>query len=111
GSIESRQVIDGQQRFTTLQLFLIAARDLATARSSAKYIERFNDLVANRRSKIDHDDEVYKVWPTNSNRAAFSLVHGAGSPDAVDKALKLLPEQVSGGNNIVGGYRFFHNQL
>jgi len=27
GSIEARQVIDGQQRLTTLQLFLMAARD------------------------------------------------------------------------------------
>src|SRR5450631_425579 len=37
GSIESRQVIDGQQRFTTLQLFLMAARDLASVHGETKY--------------------------------------------------------------------------
>ncbi|CAG9172536.1 hypothetical protein LMG23992_02261 [Cupriavidus laharis] len=111
GSIESRQVIDGQQRFTTLQLFLMAARDLATVHGNAKYIERFTDLVANRRSKIDNDDEAFKVWPTNSNRAAFRLVHEAGSPANVDKAIKLRAELVDGSNNIIGGYRFFHSQL
>jgi hypothetical protein len=111
GSIESRQVIDGQQRFTTLQLFLMAARDLANHHHASKYIERFTDLVANRRSKIDHDDEVFKVWPTNSNRAAFRLVHEAGSFEKVDQALKRRLELNEGSNNIIGAYRFFYGQL
>jgi hypothetical protein len=111
GSIESRQVIDGQQRFTTLQLFLMAARDLATRHNAGKYIERFTDLVANRRSKIDHDDEVFKVWPTNSNRKAFRLVHEAGSFEKVDQALKRHPELDGRSNNIIGAYRYFYGQL
>lgn len=111
GSIESRQVIDGQQRFTTLQLFLMAARDLATRHNVNKYIDRFTDLVANRRSRIDHDDEVFKVWPTNSNRAAFRLVHEAGSLAKVDQALKMRPELNERSNNIIGAYRFFYCQL
>lgn len=111
GGIESRQVIDGQQRFTTLQLFLMASRDQAAAHSNTKYLERFTDLVANRRSRIDHDDEVFKVWPTNSNRAAFRVVHGAGSPEALNKAIQAHPELNNGANNIIDGYRFFHAQL
>ena len=103
GSIESRQIIDGQQRFTTLQLFLMAARDLAKENSTEKYQERFTDLVANRRSKIDHDDEIYKVWPTNSNRAAFRVVHEAGSPGAVANLIKQKPEVKDGANNIIDG--------
>lgn len=111
GSIESRQVIDGQQRFTTLQLFLMAARDHAATIGNTKYVERFSDLVANRRSKIDHDDEVFKVWPTNSNRDAFKLVHEAGSPGAIDKKVLLHPELGAGANNIIDGYKYFHEQL
>ena len=111
GSIESRQVIDGQQRFTTLQLFLMAARDHAAEHGSTKYVERFSDLVANRRSKIDHDDEVFKVWPTNSNRSAFKVVHEAGSPTAIDKQILQRPELRDGGNNIIDGYKYFHEQL
>jgi Protein of unknown function DUF262 len=110
GSIETRQVIDGQQRFTTLQLFLMAARDHATAHGNTKYIERFSDLVANKRSKIDHDDEVFKVWPTNSDRAAFRLVHDAGSPEVVMKATKNA-SGVSNNHNIVQAYGYFHGQL
>lgn len=111
GSIESRQVIDGQQRFTTLQLFLMAARDQAVAHEQIKYVERFSDLVTNRRSKIDHDDEVFKVWPTNSNREAFKVVHEAGSPDAVDKQITLRPALRDGANNIIDGYKYFYAQI
>lgn len=111
GSIESRQVIDGQQRFTTLQLFLMAARDLASKHNASKYVERFTDLVANRRSKIDHDDEVYKVWPTNSNRAAFRLVHEAGSLETLELAIMRRPEFDEHSNNIIGAYRYFHGRL
>ena len=111
GSIESRQVIDGQQRFTTLQLFLIASRDHAAADERGKYIERFTSLVENRRSMIDFDDEVFKVWPTNSNRAAFRAVHVAGSPAGLDKAIKQRPSVADGSNNIVDAYKFFHTQL
>jgi uncharacterized protein with ParB-like and HNH nuclease domain len=111
GSIESRQVIDGQQRFTTLQLFLIAARDLAATDDKSKYIERFTSLVENRRSMIDFDDEVFKVWPTNSNRAAFKAVHDARSPSALDRAITQKPSIADGSNNIVDAYKFFHAQL
>lgn len=111
GSIESRQVIDGQQRFTTLQLFLIAARDHAAGDDKAKYIERFTSLVENRCSMIDFDDEVFKVWPTNSNRAAFRAVHEARSPAALDRAIKQKPSIADGSNNIVDAYKFFHVQL
>ncbi len=111
GSIESRQIIDGQQRFTTLQLFLIASRDHAAADEKGKYIERFTSFVENRRSMIEDDDEVFKVWPTNSNRAAFRAVHEARSPAALDKAIKLRPSIADGSNNIVGAYKFFYAQL
>ena len=109
GSIESRQVIDGQQRFTTLQLFMLAARDHAVADGNAKYIDRFSDMVSNRRNRIDHDLEAFKVWPTNSDRAAFRAVHEAGSiPELNAKAKFDSALQLS---NIVGAYRYFHEEL
>lgn len=111
GSIESRQVIDGQQRFTTLQLFLIAARDQANAHGNTKYAERFTDLVANRRNRIDHENEIYKVWPTNSNRNAFKAVHAAGSLSELEKVISSTSDLKGGASNIIDGYRYFHNQL
>lgn len=83
GSIETHQVIDGQQRFTTLQLIMLAARDLAKGLDNEKYFDRFNDLVTNKASKVDYDHEKYKVWPTNRDREAFKALHESG---AVEKA-------------------------
>ena len=60
GSIEARQVIDGQQRFTTLQLFMIATRDVCKQVENEKYFERFNDLVTNKASKVDHSYEAFR---------------------------------------------------
>lgn len=110
-SIQSRQVIDGQQRFTTIQLFLLAARDHATSFGFTKYCERFNDLVSNRRTKIDRDDEVFKVWPTNSDRPAFRIVHGAGSPAAIAKIIAGQAQLKGISSNIIEAYRYFHEQL
>lgn len=111
GSIESRQVIDGQQRFTTLQLFLIAARDLARINEAGKYIDRFNDLVENRRSKIDNDDEIFKVWPTNSNRNSFRIVHKAGSPNEIDRIINDSFSDHVNSNNVIDGYKYFFANL
>lgn len=104
GSIQTRQVIDGQQRFTTLQMMIIAARDIAARNGYPKYMDRFNDLVTNRESKIDHKNEQYKVLPTNADRAAFSVVHNAGDP----KAAKRKADQ---GNRLVQAYEYFHSRI
>ena len=111
GSIESRQVIDGQQRFTTLQLFMIAVRDFCTEHENEKYFERFNDLVTNRRSKVDLEYEVYKVWPTNNDRSAFKAVHAGGSASALEAIVKEHPQLSKGIHQIVEGYLFFSSQL
>ncbi len=72
GSIETRLVIDGQQRFTTLQVFLMAARNLCAANGASKYAARFAGLVENDEDRIESEDEKYKLLPTNSDRAAFN---------------------------------------
>lgn len=109
GAISTRQVIDGQQRFTTLQLFLAACRDHARRLGSEKFQDRFADLIVNHKNKIDHEDETYKVWPTNSDRPAYRLVQSSGSIAELDQRLKAKPEIRS--SKIVGAYRFFYAQL
>lgn len=74
GSIETRLVIDGQQRFTTLQLFLIAARNLAGQHGASKFAARFSGLVENDEERVEEPNEKFKLWPTNSDRAAFKRI-------------------------------------
>src|SRR5690554_1245139 len=99
GSIEAHQVIDGQQRFTTLQLIMLAARDLAKRLDNEKYFDRFNDPVTNKASKVDYEHEKYKVWPTNRDREAFKALH------------ELTTEADLTANTMTDGYRYFSSQL
>lgn len=99
GSIEAHQVIDGQQRFTTLQLIMLAARDLAKRLDNEKYFDRFNDLVTNKASKVDYEHEKYKVWPTNRDREAFKALH------------ELTTDADLTANTMTDGYRYFSSQL
>ena len=109
GAVETRQIIDGQQRFTTLQIVMTVCRDHANRLASDKYGERFGDLVSNRENRIDHKDEAYKLWPTNSDRAAYRVVHDSGSPEELEKHLKITPTLRA--SNIVGAYQYFWKQL
>jgi len=118
GSIETHQVIDGQQRFTTLQLLMLAARDLAKALDSAKYYDRFNDLVTNKATKVDYAHERYKVWPTNHDRRAFKALHEFGgvthSLGHNPKLEALLPNEAdekSSNGRMAEGYLYFYGQL
>jgi len=81
-AMPQRQVIDGQQRLTTLQILLKAAGHALTLvaasapQDAAASIERAagqtSQLVRNQFAQ--HPDEAYKVWPTNDDRAAFVAV-------------------------------------
>ncbi|SFP42735.1 Uncharacterized conserved protein, contains ParB-like and HNH nuclease domains [Geopseudomonas sagittaria] len=111
GWVQLRQVIDGQQRFTTLQLLLIAVRDLCRSLDSKRYFERFESLVSNRAAMVDNPEEVYKLLPTNFDRKAYAQVHQAGSPQALLAQLQEEGEAVDREQGIVGAYLYFHEQL
>jgi hypothetical protein len=109
GSLETRQVIDGQQRFTTLQIVLVVARNLAAGHGSDRHASRFSGLVENNASRVEAKEEKYKLWPTNGDRAAFQVVHASGSLSDLEKAIKLRSALAS--SNIVWAYRYFHAKL
>ena len=111
GSIETRQVIDGQQRFTTLQLFMIAARDLCKQIDNVKYYECFKDMVSNKEKKVDHAYEVFKIWPTNCDRPAFELVHKSGSVKSLNDALIANLKLAKENHQIISGYKYFFSRL
>ena len=111
GWVQLRQVIDGQQRFTTLQLLLIALRDLCGSLDSKRYFERFDSLVSNRASMVDSPEEICKLLPTNFDRPAYARVHRAGSPQALLAQLQAAGEAVDGEQGIVGAYLYFHGQF
>lgn len=87
GSLQSRYVIDGQQRLTTMQLFLSAAGEIAVEHGLTKQCTTLERLTRNPEDLLEDDEEHrFKVWPTMRDRDAFVAVmdhHGpiAGNGD------------------------------
>ena len=83
--IETRTVIDGQQRLTTMQLVLDAAQEVMEELElpEAKRLER---LVLN--AYVDGDN-AFKLWPTSLDQAAFraAMTNGAMTPEDFDDSL------------------------
>ena len=82
GFIQVRHVIDGQQRLTTLQLLLDAAQEVTEKHGTPLDAETLKVLVLNQPQVTQHPDEVYKVWPTDRDQAAFraAMDNGAAVP-------------------------------
>ncbi len=73
--IDQREVIDGQQRVTTLQLLLDAIQQICEE-SDQPYVKksarRLAKLVTNDEELVEDDAlHIFKLWPTRSDRDAF----------------------------------------
>jgi hypothetical protein len=100
GMIESRYVIDGQQRLTTLLLFISAARSLALERGfegPAQILEKilFNDPVL-----LKSPDHKFKIVPTTFDREAFQ------------QAMSGVPTGATvSGERVLGAYAYFREAI
>jgi hypothetical protein len=82
--VATREVIDGQQRITTLQIMLLALRDLLKVHPDDSLSEDVGLLTSNKgryRQKSDH----LKIWPTNVGRDVVQALADAGSFSEVCK--------------------------
>lgn len=103
GAVARSEVIDGQQRLTTLQLFLAALRDYADT-INAPDSARIARLTANI-DEQPRSESAFKIWPTNADREEFQTVMTAGSVQAVLNKLKR--QRASDLTKISGAYAYF----
>lgn len=97
--IEQREVIDGQQRLTTLQLLLDAVQFVFERRGADREAKRLSKLVTNDEDLIVDDHHVFKLWPTRSDREAFRHAMHNG-----------LPTDQYENSNIVQAHEYFQLQ-
>lgn len=83
--IERREVIDGQQRLTTLQLLLDAAVVTFEELGCDEQAAHLRPLVHNREVYAIRDaDLAFKVWPTEEDRTAFRHAMSREAREAKD---------------------------
>lgn len=69
------QVVDGQQRLTTFQLFLAALREVARAHEQSGFIEQVQGYLFNQPRPKDTDPLTrFKLTPTPSDRDVFHRI-------------------------------------
>ena len=78
GLLDARTIIDGQQRLTTLQLVIAAARSVAADRGLDSLRRQFEKLLENDRDVVRGDGDPFKVTPTHQDRLPFREVMVGG---------------------------------
>jgi len=118
--IDAAEVIDGQQRLTTLQIVIAAFHDFLRnlpGEEGAKLARVAGDLGALTRNAgvLGGEKEVYKVWPTNADREVFEKVVTAGSPDEVKARFKLVRRKYQRKPDprprLAEAYLYFHDAI
>jgi uncharacterized protein with ParB-like and HNH nuclease domain len=113
--VDKRQVIDGQQRLTTLQIFLAAFRDFCRAQECEDLAKECEGFTLNKGMMAEPEFDKFKVWPTQLDRAQFMDVMSAGSPEEVKTRHPLhwakYARKPSPRPRMVQAYLFFYAQL
>jgi Protein of unknown function DUF262/Protein of unknown function (DUF1524) len=113
--VEKRQVIDGQQRLTTFQIFLSVLRDFCEEQGCEELARECQAFILNRGMMVDPEVDRFKVWPTQLDRAQFADVITAGSREALEKkhprVWRKWARRPEPRPRMVEAYLFFYDQL
>jgi hypothetical protein len=82
GRVPAYEVIDGQQRSTTLQLLLLAFRHAAQHVGDAQIPKMLDTLIRNP-GPYTVETDYHKVWPTQAGQEEIAFLYGAAKVEAV----------------------------
>ena len=113
--VEKRQVIDGQQRLTTLQIFIAALRDFCREQSCDDLAKECESFTINKGMMAEPEVDKFKVWPTQLDRGQFTDVIDSGSRTEVLKKHPLTYRKYARKSEprpkMVEAYLFFYEQI
>jgi hypothetical protein len=90
GSLQEKTIIDGQQRFTTLQLLMDAVHGELLKVGAKQAAARLRTLIENGEQFRETDEEQFKIRPTHEDRPQFDGVMAAEHPVDYQKLKKSL---------------------
>lgn len=117
--VTSFQVVDGQQRLTTFQLYLAAARDYAKQAGFEDTVGLIEGYLFNEKEHLMEDPEVekFKVWPTKYDRELFQDILIEERPELRKKyseyfyARRDKIYEYSTVPNLLGAYGYFFDRI
>lgn len=110
-SIGSRDVIDGQQRITTLQILLLAFRDLLVPLDDEALSYDLKPLTQNI-GKYRNVTDALKVLPTNVGRDVMQALANSGSAEKICERFPVKEGKARYERPaMVRAYLFFHGML
>lgn len=113
--VDRRQVIDGQQRLTTLQIVLAAFRDFCREQGCEDLAKECEPFTLNKGMMADPDVDRFKVWPTRLDRGQFEDVMTSGSRSALEQKHPLTRRKYARSYDprprMVDAYLFFYDQM
>lgn len=92
GGIQTWNVIDGQQRLTTLQILLSSLYRQLVARDEDQLSGQIHRLISNPSDEWQVPEDEFKLWPTNRDRSGF-VAAMTGIPTDTDPEATTLLEQ------------------
>jgi hypothetical protein len=111
GQVEVRQVIDGQQRLTTVQLVFEAFADYCKEQGKDKHYAMLQKLVRNDNQFSTDPDEQFKVWPTTQDQDTFRKVMNCGSPGELRQAFGVKRDDGITEQPIADAYLYFSSAI
>lgn len=113
--VERRQVIDGQQRLTTLQIFISSFRDFCRAHECEELAKECDAFTLNKGMMADPAIDKFKVWPTQLDRGQFMDVISSGSRINLENRHPLVyrkrARRPDPRPRMVEAYIFFYEQI
>jgi len=117
--VEKRQVIDGQQRLITLQIFLSAFRDFCKDQKDEQKCDELakecDNFILNKGMMNNPDVEKFKVWPTRLDRSQFEDAVTLGSREAVEQKHPLIYRKYARKPEprpkMIEAYLYFYEQI
>ena len=109
GRVELRQVIDGQQRLTTLQVLFAVMRNICEEKGLNTYKNRFAKYAANDADFTESEEETFKVLPTNIDRPTFKdVLMCKSNTELIEKHKRFSPTEKP---RLYEVYFYFYNEI
>lgn len=99
GDVARHEVVDGQQRITTLQLLMNAARTTLTDFGYTDQAEGVEELTLNSAKRFEGKVERFKLRPSRGDRDAFLAVMEGSVPNSLVE------------HRVIEAHRFFELQI